>query len=143
MSNQTDPVNLDSALREQGLRVTSARRRVFELLHARNEPLSAAGLESGLRECGDAIDLVTVYRTLETLERCGLVARVDRLADGWRYTVRNRHHAHSIVCSECGDTAPLDVCGLKRMEQELEQTTGFSNISHALQFYGTCPGCRK
>ena len=123
--------------------MTQARRAVYELLAGSEEPLAVAEISSALQQHGTAIDLVTVYRTLETLERCGLVSRVDRLNDGWRYTTRTKEHHHIIVCSECGSTSPLDVCDLNRMEKSVERSTGFSNICHSLQFYGTCPNCRK
>ncbi|MBS1914088.1 MAG: transcriptional repressor [Bacteroidetes bacterium] len=143
--NQTaepsDPI--DSRLREHGLRVTVARRGVYHRLLEASEPQSAAQIEMSLHAAGITIDLVTVYRTLETLERCSLVMRVDRLHEGWRYTVRSRQHNHSIVCSECGSATPLDACGLRRIEQDLELTTGYTNVSHSLQFFGTCPECRK
>ncbi|HVZ41185.1 MAG TPA: Fur family transcriptional regulator [Candidatus Kapabacteria bacterium] len=134
---------IDTRLREHGLRVTVARRGVYHRLMEASEPQSAAQIEAVLHAAGITIDLVTVYRTLETLERCSLVMRVDRLHEGWRYAVRSRQHSHSIVCSECGSATPLDPCGLRRIEQDLELTTGYSNISHSLQFFGTCPECRK
>lgn len=123
--------------------MTQARRAVYEILAGSKEPLAAAELSTMLQESGTGIDLVTVYRTLETLERCGLVARADRLQDGWRYSIRAKEHHHIIVCSDCGSTSPLDVCDLNRMEKSVERSTGFSNICHSLQFYGTCPDCRK
>lgn len=132
-----------AALRRKGVRITQARRNIFDVLQGANEPLCAAQIAASLEEKGMAIDLVTVYRTLETLERCGLVARTDRLNDGWRYTVRAREHHHIIVCSACGSTSPLDACDLNRIERNLERSTGFTNIFHSLQFFGTCPDCRK
>lgn len=143
MPADPDHIDISDALKKQGLRPTAARRSVFELLERADGALSAAQIEAALRADGVGIDLVTVYRTLDALERCSLVMRAERMSEGWRYTIRSRKHTHSIVCSDCGSASPLDVCGLARIEQQLEQTTGFSNISHALQFYGTCPTCRK
>ncbi len=135
--------HIDRALRQQGVRVTQARRSVYQILAGAEEPLSAAQVNAAIQAGTTPIDLVTVYRTLETLERCGLVTRVDRLDDGWRYGVRAKDHHHIIVCSDCGSKSPLDVCDLNRMEKSVERSTGFTNIGHSLQFYGTCPGCRK
>lgn len=131
------------ALRQQGVRVTNARRLTYEILQEAAEPLSVAQIAALLQHDGTSIDLVTVYRTLETLERCGLVARIDRLNDGWRYATRAKEHHHIIVCSECGGTSPLDVCDLNRIEKNVERSTGFTNIFHSLQFFGTCPDCSR
>jgi Fur family transcriptional regulator, ferric uptake regulator len=135
--------DIDLALREQGLRVTQARRSVYGLLSGTGSPLSASQIDLELRRSGVVIDLVTIYRTLDTLERGTLVVRIDRQSDGWRYCIRSREHSHQITCSMCGNTSPLDVCDLARIEQALERRTGFTNISHSLQFHGTCPGCRE
>jgi Fe2+ or Zn2+ uptake regulation protein len=133
---------IDGALKEQGIRITQARRSIYCALLGASDPLSAAQIGTMLHDADVAIDLVTVYRTLDTLERCGLITRVDRLHEGWRYAIRSKGHHHSIVCSECGSAAPLASCDLQRIEQSLAQSTGFVNVSHSLQFYGTCPNCR-
>jgi Fur family ferric uptake transcriptional regulator len=134
--------DIDRTLRDQGIRVTQARRSVYDsLLHA-SDPLSAAEIDQALQGAGISIDLVTVYRTLDTLERCGLIVRTDRMNEGWRYMVRSKSHHHSITCSECGSSAPLESCDLKRIEESLGSSTGFANISHSLQFFGTCPRCQ-
>lgn len=134
--------DIASALKGQGVRVTQARRGVFEALRGATTPLSAAQLDAALRAAGASIDLVTVYRTLDTLERCGLVTRVDRLQEGWRYAVREKDHHHSITCSECGSISPLDACDLEPVEHALATRTGFANVHHSLQFYGLCPKCQ-
>ena len=88
------------------------------------------------------IDLVTVYRTLETLEQCQIVTRIDRLKEGWRYMLRSVEHRHTITCSRCGSSSPLAHCQLASIEQSVERATGFSDIHHSLQFFGICPNCR-
>ncbi len=133
---------IESALRALGVRVTHARRAVYESLEASSEPLSASEIAARLEGDEGKPDLVTVYRTLEMLERCDLIVRIDRLNEGWRYAIRARSHRHSITCSACGGTSPLDTCELGRMERSLEQSTGFTNVRHSLQFYGTCPKCQ-
>jgi Fe2+ or Zn2+ uptake regulation protein len=140
MSSHDD--DIAAALKGQGIRVTQARRSVYQALSASNEPLSASHLDEALRAGGISIDLVTVYRTLDTLERCGLITRVDRLHEGWRYAIRQKEHHHSITCSACGSSAPLEACDLQRIESALAARTGFADVHHSLQFYGVCPQCQ-
>jgi Fe2+ or Zn2+ uptake regulation protein len=135
-------VDITKALHAQGLRVTEARCSVYSFLEEAREPLAASQIEEGLRKVGEEFDLVTVYRTIETLERCALVARVDRLREGWRYIVRSRRHGHLITCSECGESTAMATCELERLERSLAEATGYTNIRHSLQFFGTCPECR-
>ena len=60
-------------LREQGLRVSSARRLVLQSLFAADGPASAEAIAS---RTDLALDLASVYRNLETLERVGIVQHV-------------------------------------------------------------------
>ena len=52
-----------------GLRVTKQRRAMLEVLSKVNKPLSAEETYSNLKK--GSCDLVTVYRSLEQLERVG------------------------------------------------------------------------
>src|ERR1700757_3473978 len=60
-----------AALRERGLRLTASRRLVLEALFAADGPPSAEHIATGLR-----LDITSVYRNLETLERQGLIRHV-------------------------------------------------------------------
>src|SRR4051812_7912943 len=128
--------NSDQLLHSKGLRATAARRAVVDVLAEAPHALSATELHARVARRGDTVDLVTVYRSLETLERCSIVSRVDHSKDGWRYTVRSKGHRHEVVCSRCGAVAPLNACELDRIERGLERQTGFTNIHHALSFFG-------
>lgn len=134
--------HIDTTLRARGLRVTPARRAVVAVLGDAGGPLAVAEIAERVAALGRRVDLVTVYRTIEALEQSGIVARNDRVGEGWRYEIRSGSHRHTITCSRCGAIAPLDGCRLAEIERSLEQATGFRDIHHSLQFYGTCPGCQ-
>ncbi len=141
MSTASD--HIDALLRASGVRATTARRDVYQVLDKATGPLLVADIDRALARSGRSIDLVTVYRTVETLERCGLVIRVDRIGDGWRFATRDTEHQHLIVCSVCGAREPLDQCEIESIDRKLERTTGFSDVHHSVQFFGTCPKCRS
>ena len=64
-----------NALRAQGLRLSSARRVLLEVLYGAERPISAEEIAAG----GDRLppsDLASVYRNLERLEELGLVRHV-------------------------------------------------------------------
>jgi Fe2+ or Zn2+ uptake regulation protein len=135
--------DIETELRRRGLRVTAARRAVVEVLGAGPSPMSVAQISERVALRGTRADLVTIYRTVEALEQAGIVARNDRVGECWRYELRSGAHRHSITCSRCGASAPLDGCRLAEFERSLAQATGFSDIHHSLQFYGTCPACQS
>ena len=122
-----------------GLRVTKQRRAMLEVLSKVNKPLSAEETYSNLKK--GSCDLVTVYRSLEQLERVGVVQLGVRENGTKVYCLShgNDHH-HHLTCRSCGRTEKVDVC----MGDELEKVgkaLGFSELSHIMEVYGVCPEC--
>jgi len=69
----TDLDEAMEAVRERGLRLTSARRLVLEALLAARGPISAEEIADGLGGRMTQSDIASVYRNLETLGSIGLV----------------------------------------------------------------------
>ena len=129
------------ALREHGQRVTGARKAVLELLVAEHGPFTTEEIHARLAE-GEC-DLVTVYRTVASLEEIDVVRRCD-FGDGvYRYEFNHAdHHHHHIICRQCRSVAVLDVCvadALERMARQL----GYTQVTHALEVFGICPACQR
>ena len=70
-------------LRERGFRLTPQREMVLHVLHDAEEHASAEELYARVSVLSSAVDISTVYRTLELLEEFHLVASFD-LGDGER-----------------------------------------------------------
>ena len=94
------------------------------------------------REIHDSLDLVSVYRALETLTRAGIFARTDLRHGGAHYELALKHH-HHLVCNDCGRTEDVNECIGKNVEQRvLLHAKKFSAINtHSLEFFGTCRDC--
>ena len=99
----------ETLLRSVGLRTTRARVSVLSALTRSRGPLAAAAL---IQQLGGPIELTTIYRTLETLTRKGLIHRVRGSDDrAWRYAAGGERpdgsakaahrHAH-FLCDRCG-----------------------------------------
>ena len=91
-----------------------------------------------------APDLVTVYRTLESFVRAGLLRQVDLHTGSVQYEPADHHH-HHIVCTGCGTVESVETCGIKRIEQRvIQESSMFESVeNHALEFFGTCKACAK
>lgn len=124
-------------LHASGLRATEARllllRAIERLDHPTVEALHRATEAHG-------IALTTVYRTLETLERAGLVWAVHVPGTGRTYHLgSHRPHAH-LLCSRCGlledlrglPEDALAACGVP---------AGFAVEHVQLTVIGHCPAC--
>ena len=131
-------------LRATGRRMTRTRKAVLALLEQTHEPLTASEIFSRLQEEQIAIDLVTVYRTVNVLKELGLVIQLDLHQEGqFRYELKEgRKHHHHIRCQMCGKIVDLLLCPLKKLTKLIEERTQFVVDDHTLEFTGFCPECQ-
>ncbi len=135
---------IGKGLRATGRRMTRTRKAVLGLLEHTHQPLSASEIFSQLQENQVAIDLVTVYRTVNVLKELGLVVQLDLHQEGQsRYELKEgRKHHHHIQCRMCGKIVDLLLCPLKKLTKLIEERTHFIVDDHTLEFAGFCPKCQ-
>ena len=123
-------------LREAGLKVTSPRLKVLEILETdKNRHLSAEAIYKSLLASGDEFGLATVYRVLTQFEHAGLVTRhnfeggmsVFELADG-------THHDH-MVCLTTGEVTEFYDERIEQLQNEIAEKHGFVIEDHSLVLY--------
>ena len=85
--------------------------------------VTAREIADVLREDGSQIGLASIYRTLDLLDRTGLVQRFEVGEGSARYepAYPSGEHHHHIVCDSCGDVVPFEDDGL---EQAIERLAG-------------------
>lgn len=87
-----------------------------------------------------AADYSTVFRAVSSLERSGLVQRIE-LGDGKvHFELSEEHHEH-IRCDSCGRVVEVPGCVLEDAAASVKGSTGFVVTSHQLLFTGLCPEC--
>lgn len=135
--------NLESALqslRDHHARVTDARRGILALLTREHGPFTAEEIHGRIPA---GTDVVTVYRSLATLEELNLVRRCDFGDGAYRYEFNTGdHHHHHIVCRVCRSVRTIEVCvadSLERMARDL----GYANVTHTLEIFGVCKDCQR
>jgi Fur family ferric uptake transcriptional regulator len=133
----------DQELRNAGLKVTTPRLKVLQLLEqARDAHLSAEVIYQQLKEQGDDVGLATVYRVLTQFEAAGLIHRhqfdggysVYEMADG-------EHHDH-IVCVQCGKVEEFFDAVIEARQDALAKERGFELTEHQHTIYGVCKDCK-
>jgi len=126
-------------IRAKGIRVTAPRREILRVLAASSLPLSSEEVFSEFTKGGD---LVTVYRSLATLEELNLVRRYD-LGDGVRrYELLNeQHHHHYIRCRGCGDVEPFEGCEFESNLSKTLERKGYRMLQHTLDVQALCSRC--
>ena len=129
-------------LNKAGLRATKPRLLLLELLEKTHTPLSIHDFVLKLRN--NNIDQVTIYRSVETFTRVGIVREVDFQGQLARYELPDvDHDHHHIVCTKCHKIEDFIGCDVARIEKKaLQQSNCFSQIiGHSFDLYGLCNMC--
>jgi Fur family ferric uptake transcriptional regulator len=104
---------------------------------------SAQALHDSMRHAGASVGLTTVYRHLQSLADAGEVD-VLRTDDGeavYRRCIADDHH-HHLVCRVCGRTVEVTGPAVEKWAERIATEHGFSDVSHTVEVFGTCPSCR-
>lgn len=129
-------------LRTQGERVTKARVALIEVLAASDDHLRADDIADTLERSDATAHRATVYRTLESLVRAGIVAHVHLPHGAATYHLVDTDRAHlHLLCRACGhiiDAAP-DL--LDDVRAKLASSAGFRLDPDHVALTGWCRDC--
>ncbi len=136
------PEDWQSTLRSKGYRLTPQRelvlRSVERLGHATPDEILTA-----VREESQAVNISTVYRTLELLEELGLVrhAHIHDRAPTYHSTAAPAH-VH-LVCRECQAITEVSPDVIDPLTGMLRERYGFvTDVGH-LTIFGSCADCHR
>ncbi len=125
------------------VRSTRQRAAIIALLDDVDGFRSAQELHDELRRRGETIGLTTVYRTLQSLASAQQVdtVRTDTGEAVYRRCAAPEHH-HHLVCRNCGSAVEVSGGEVESWAAEVAAGHGFSDVSHTIELFGTCAGCR-
>jgi Fur family ferric uptake transcriptional regulator len=131
------------ALGEAGHRIGGARRAVVEQLAREDCCVTAHEIADSLRESGSRVGIASVYRTLEALDRVGLVQRVEVGEGGSRFeaVIPGGEHHHHVVCDSCGRIDPFEDSELERAIGRLAGRLRHRVSGHDVLIHGECSRC--
>ena len=133
-------------------RWTMPREVIFRLLvQRRRQHLSAKEIYVLLQPAGHDIGIATIYRTLDLLDKAGLLRRIQWPGGQMRYQYRRgdqSDHQYHLICTVCGkildyrdfEKEELDL--LDKTEDLLERKSGFLIRNHNIEYFGLCKKCR-
>ncbi len=126
-------------IKEAKLKVTPARLLMIEMFSDFCKPLSAEDIFKKTR-----LDLVTIYRTLSSFERAGILKKVNLQKNSQYYEISNHHH-HHIICTDCGLVEEFNICEIDKITKKVTaESKKFGSITeHSLELFGTCKNCFK
>ena len=136
-------------LREKGLKVTSQRLMVLNILSAHgDEHLTAEEIYDLAKEESPEIGLATIYRTVQVLLELHVIEKVT-FDDGFaRYELNGEetgsgHRHHHAICTQCGKVYSLETDLLDTLEKQVFESLGFEVTDHEVKLYGLCSACRR
>jgi len=133
-----------TALRQSGCKITPQRRRIIKALHSSTNHLTPAEVFQKINSKSSGTGMVTIYRTLEILEKVNLVCRFNLKNGRTGYLLRRpRQHHHHLLCACCGQVLDLEGCHLEEVVEQVGTDTGFIITEHSFELTGICPGCQQ
>jgi Fur family transcriptional regulator, peroxide stress response regulator len=139
MNAARDPIL--AALRQQGLKLTPQRLAIVAALVERDGHPTVHDIYVAVRPAFPTMSLATVYNTLHTLARAGVVAELP-FATGTRFDRVTTPHVN-LVCQRCGDIVDAHEYGaiLDCLREAVTARSDFVVSTHRLDFYGFCARC--
>lgn len=135
----------ESICTRQGLRLTTLRKRVLELVWASHKPLGAYDILGVLSdEDGRRAAPPTVYRALDFLLENGLVHRIASL--NAFVGCSHPEHAHQgqfLICRGCHAAIELEQATISDAIISSAAGVGFAVESQTVEVVGLCAGCRE
>lgn len=125
-----------TAMRERGLRLSTPRRLILEDLFGADGPVSAEYLARRLH-----LDVASVYRNLETMERHGLVRHVHLGHGPGLYVLVGRGEREHLYCESCGAVRTVEPEELDSLRDVVRERFGFHVRFTHFPLVGLCPRC--
>lgn len=125
------------------LRMTSARKAVLDVLHAKGTHLNAQEILEQLSERLPSLNISTIYRTVEYLAEAGLVSISDIGCGSPVYEAVHEKPHHHLICQCCGEIVTLDGDEIGALLDAVGKQHQFSITTNHLVLYGRCINCQK
>ena len=127
-------------LRARGYRLTPQRQLVLEAVGALGHG-TPEEIVTEVRRTAAAVNISTVYRTLELLEELGLVRHTHLGHGAPTYSVADDDDHVHLVCRECGAVEEASRDLVSGVVEDLAEAKGFRvDIGH-FALFGTCRAC--
>lgn len=129
-------------LREAGHKLTPQRMAISKILAHSAGHHSVEDIYQQLQDDFPTMSLATVYRNILLIKSLGEVLELG-FADGSNRYDGNKPYPHPhVICVKCKAIIYPDLESLKDMTAEVSAETGFTILSHLVDFFGICKACR-
>jgi Fur family transcriptional regulator, ferric uptake regulator len=127
------------ALRAHGLRISTARRLIVNFLFDAGGPVSAQQIAIGLDRT--PLNLASIYRNLETLEKIGVVRHFHAGHGPGRYVLSSGRAHEYLTCDRCGAIEEVQTSELDPLRERVRKRFGYRVGFTHFPMVGICPRC--
>jgi len=127
---------------EKGMRVTSKRNIICEVLEKSGGHLNAEEVYHLAKKKDKSIGVATVYRTLKIMKDAGVIEGQTFGQDYNRFESPTKDHHDHLVCTSCGKIDEFVNEKLEEMKEKVSEKNHFKMLSHKLEIYGLCADCQ-
>ena len=129
-------------LKAHGGRITHARKAVLQALVTAKTHVTAEDLLNIVQKQFPEVHISTVYRTLDALEKLGVVDHVHLGHGKAVYHLTDNSHQH-IVCEMCSSVEEVPYQLFTELESSLKEQYGFQMRMNHFAVIGKCRRCLK
>ena len=130
-------------LRKRGNRITNAREVVCKILETSgHKHFTVDELHKLSLKKDKNIDLATVYRTLELLEKINLIEHSHQVHGSGLYFVKDVHSNIHVVCDSCGKINDIDERTSSEIKKLISKNSDFRELTNHLVYSGYCKKCK-
>ena len=131
------------ALNVSGLRITSQRALILEVIRHGQGHLDADEVYRQARGRHPHLSLSTVYRTLQTLKKVGLVQEVHFDEAHHHYEIKHSTEHHHLVCLGCGRIIEFQYPLARLVKRNVTEAKGFEITGSEVRMTGYCFECQQ
>ena len=135
---------VETASRERGLRLTTLRHEVLNLIARARKPVKAYDLLESLRDSHAGAAPPTVYRALDFLLEHGFIHKLESInAFVYCQHPSESHQVPFLICDVCESATELcDDGAVAGLIEKRAGTLGFRAKAQTLEVHGVCKSCR-
>ena len=126
-----------------GLRITSQRALIMEVIRHGEGHLDADEVYRRARGRQPRLSLSTVYRTLQTLKKIGLVEEVHFNEAHHNYEIKPPTEHHHLVCLGCGRVVEFEYPLARLVKRNITEAKDFEITGSEIKMTGYCAKCRR
>ena len=150
VSNSINQISTKYTLKESnqdldlsGLRKTSQRALILDIVRQGQGHLDADEVYRRARQIQPRLSLSTVYRNLQTLKKLGLIEEVHFDETHHHYEIKPATEHHHLVCLGCGRVIEFEYPFTNQVKENVAEAKDFEITGSEIRMTGYCRKCQE